>query len=243
MESTAPALFVIAGGGASVADVSGRTLLQRVTPDRVLARVFGVLEGMSMVALAIGSAVASVLVETIGIRGALAVTGALLPVAIAMASRPLLSIDRQALAPDERVIDLLRSLALFAPLPPPAMERLVANLVRIEVPAGTMVIREGERGDRSYVIVEGEADVTIATNKSRRRGPASTSARSLLRDTPRTATVTARTPLRLLALDREPFLQAVTGHPQSREAADKAATAYVEPPRHADEVPERELSD
>jgi MFS family permease len=226
----APALFVIAGAGASVADVSGRTLLQRVTSDSVLARVFGVLEGLSMVALAIGSAVASVLVETIGIRGALAVTGALLPVAIAIAWRPLLSIDRHAPAPDERVVELLRSLPLFAPLPPPAMERLVANLVPLEVPAGTKFIREGERGDRFYVIVEGEADVTIGGEHVSTKGPgAYVGEIALLRDTPRTATVAARTPLRLLALERKPFLQAVTGHPQSLEAADRSVSAYVEP--------------
>jgi hypothetical protein len=219
--TAAPALIAAAGAGRSVADVAGRTLLQRIAPDVVLARVFGALEGLSMISLAIGSAAASVLIEALGVDAALIVTGVVLPATLVLAWRRLLSIDREAAVPDEEVVSLLRGLPLFAPLPAPVIERLVANLVPLAVEPGTAFIVQGDAGDRFYLILDGEADVTVDGN------PVSVQSAgdyvgeiALLRDSPRTATVTARTPMRLLALEREPFLQAVTGHPQSREAAD-----------------------
>jgi len=220
----APVLFSIAGGGRSAADVVGRTLLQRVAPDEVLARVFGVLEGLAMLALALGSIGASILAETLGIRGALAVTGAFVPLVLLLLLQRLLRIDRHADAPDPERLRILLGSDIFAPLPPATLERLARNLEPVEASPGTDVIREGDRGDRVYVIVEGTADVSrdgahVATLED---GQAFGEI-ALLRDVPRTATVTAVTPLRLFALAREPFLEAVTGHPQSRRAADDLA--------------------
>jgi CRP-like cAMP-binding protein len=50
---------------------------------------------------------------------------------------------------------------------------------------------------------------------------------ALLGDVPRTATVTAKTPARLLAL-REAFLEAVTASPPSARAADAMVGARLE---------------
>jgi MFS family permease len=215
---TAPFLFAATGAGRSVSSVAGNTLLQRTTPDDVLSRVFGVFEGLAMFALAIGSVGASSLVGWLGIRGALVVAGAFVPATTLLLARPLLAIDRAAKAPDPEALALLRRLPIFAPLSAPAIERVMAHLVRLELPAGEVLIREGEEGDRFYVIVEGDVAAS--------RGGAHLADRhagdyigeiALMRDVPRTATVTALTDLRLLALDREPFLEAVTGYPQSRE--------------------------
>lgn len=223
---SAPVLFAAAGAGRSVGDVSGRTLLQRISPNDVLSRVFGVLEGLMMLALVVGSVGAAVLIEVSGVRTALVVVGAFLPIIILVSSGRLLSIDRSAEAPDAEILRLLRAIPFFAPLPAPAMERVMADLIATEAAAGDLLIREGDPGDRFYVIVEGTVEITRRGEHVSEQGPgAYVGEIALLRDVPRTASVTAKTPLRLLALEREPFLLAVTGHPVSHEAARAVATA------------------
>jgi MFS family permease len=222
----APILFAAAGAGRSVGDVSGRTLLQRITPNDVLSRVFGVLEGLTMLALVIGSVGAAVLIEVWGVQTALVVVGAFLPVVILLSSGRLLSIDRSAQAPDTEILRLLRGIPFFAPLPAPAMERVMRDVFTTEAAAGDRLIREGEPGDLFYVIVEGSVEITRGGEHVSEQGPgAYVGEIALLRDVPRTASVTAKTPLRLLALEREPFLLAVTGHPSSHEAARAVANA------------------
>jgi MFS family permease len=219
--TTAPVLLAASGAGRSLAYVAGSTLLQRIAPDEVLARVFGILEGLTMFALALGSVAASILIEAFGISTALVVVGAFVPAIVLLLWAPLLSIDRGAEAPDEEALALLRAIPIFAPLPAPAIERLLAHVGWITVPAGTIVIREGAVGDRFYVIGEGAVDITRGDRQLARRVPGDFFGEiALLRDVPRTATVTAVYPLRLLTLEREPFLEAVTGHPQSREHAE-----------------------
>ena len=84
----------------------------------------------------------------------------------------------------------------------------------LSVPAGTIVIRQGDEADRFYVIIAGEVEVT--QRQSSEAEPAVLRRMSageffgetgLLSGVPRTATVTALTELRLLALDRGPFLE------------------------------------
>jgi MFS family permease len=225
---SAPILFAAAGAGRSVGDVSGRTLLQRVTPNDVLSRVFGVLEGLTMLALVIGSVGAAALIETWGVQTALVVVGAFLPLVILLSSGRLLSIDRSARAPDDEILRLLRAIPFFAPLPAPAMERVSKDVFPLEVAAGDLLIREGDRGDLFYVIVDGEVEITRAGTLVSEQGPgAYVGEIALLRDVPRTASVIAKTPLRLLALEREPFLLAVTGHPGSHEAASAVTSARM----------------
>jgi MFS family permease len=220
--ASAPVLLGLSGAGWSVTDVAGRTLLQRVSPEEVLARIFGILEGIGMVALAIGSIAASLLVHAFGIRAALAITGVIVPVVLVVAGRRLLAIDRHAAAPDPHLLQLVRRIAIFAPLPAPAIERLLANLVRVDVPAGQVVIREGETGDRFYVIDHGDVEVTAGGAHVGRRGAGDYVGEiALLRDVPRTATVTAVTEVTLYALERDVFLAAVTGHSRSRDVAEE----------------------
>jgi CRP-like cAMP-binding protein len=117
-------------------------------------------------------------------------------------------------------LDLLRGISIFRPLPAPTLEQLARELREVHVPAGQEIIRQGDPGDLFYVVANGEVDVQVG---GRPLEPLRTGQFfgeiALLRDVPRTATVTARTDVDLLVLDRAHFIAAVTGHPESAEAA------------------------
>jgi CRP-like cAMP-binding protein len=133
----------------------------------------------------------------------------LLPVCALLVLRSVLAADTAILP----VVELarLRALPIFAPLAAPALEGLARALGAVEVAAGAIVIREGEPGDLFYVIADGELDVSAKGEHLRtlRRGDAFGEI-ALLRDVPRTATVTARTDVRLDTLDKKTFVAAVT---------------------------------
>jgi MFS family permease len=221
------ALLAVAGGARSTFDVAGRTLLQRVARPDLLARVFGLLEGMQMATLAVGSLLAPLLVWIGGLPLAFACVAALLPLFALAAGRSLLDIDRHATVPVVE-ISLLRSMPLFAQLPPPTLESIARSLEPMEVPAGVDVIRQGDHGDRFYVIADGEVDIVrdgrLAATHGRGVGFGEI---ALMYDVPRTATVTTRTDARLYALDAELFLVAVTGHTSLQRAARDLADARL----------------
>ena len=215
-------LFVF-GVGYTLVEVAANTLLQRLTPDHVLARVAGVVETLTGLALAFGSLAAGLLADAVGAEAALVATGALVPVSVALRRRRLARIEAGAPVA-EREYRLLRGHTIFAPLPVAEAEYLARAMQEARYGAGATVIVEGEPGDRFYLIAEGELDADEAGHYKRTMGPGDGFGEiALLRDVPRTATVTARTPAVLLSLDRDTFLQAVTGQPHSHRAAGRIA--------------------
>jgi hypothetical protein len=198
-------------------------MLQRVIPDEKLTRSLGVLESAYMGAEGLGAASAAVLIAWVGAEWTFVTCGALLPLAAFALGTRLRAVDVGARVPADD-LELLRGTALFEPLPPPALERLARNSVPVQVAAGGVVIREGEVGDRVYVIAEGETEVTSAGRQVARLGPGGYVGEiALLRDVPRTATVTATTDVRFLCLERDVFLRTMTGHEPARAAAHSAA--------------------
>jgi MFS family permease len=217
-------------------DVVGRTLLQRVAPDRMLTRVFGLLEGMQTAALAIGSVVAPVLIALAGGRGAFVVAGAGLVLATAALWRPLRRGDAVGVA-RPREVAMLRAEPIFAPLGPAALEQLAANLVPLHAHADSVVIRQGEPGQHFYLVVSGRLAVEIDGRQVRELAEGGSFGEiALLRNVPRTATVRALESSELMALERRAFLEAVTGQPASATAADEVVRRHLEPESSGEEV-------
>lgn len=224
----APLLVAVAGTGLAVMEVAGRTILQRAVPNEVLARVFGVLEGLDMWALGAGSLLVTLVVTVAGLEGSVMSFAALLPLIIALSWPALSALDRRTRVPSD-VIDLLGGLRLFGALHPAAIEGLARAATRREVPAGVTLIREGAHGDLFYVIESGAVSAWKGERLLRRmanRGD-SFGEIALLHDIPRTATIRVEEPATLLAISRNDFLTAVNGTPAVALEAARVAQARL----------------
>jgi MFS family permease len=221
------ALLTVAGAARALLDVATRSLLQRSVPAESLGQIFGLLEGLTMAGLAVGSLLVPLLVHLGGSRLALLGVAAVLPLAAAAGGRALFGLDAQAPVPVVQIA-LLRSIPLFAELPAPAVEGLAAALTPAEVPAGAVLIRQGEPGDAYYAIAAGQLDVLQDGRFLRRCGRGEGVGEiALLRAVPRTASIIAHTDATVYGLAREPFLTAVLGHAATQRQADSIADARL----------------
>ena len=221
------ALLVVAGASQTVLDVSNRILLQRSVPPQLIGQVFAILEGLQEAGWALGALLVPLLVYLGGSRLALLGVAALLPLAAAVGGRGLLRLDAEAPVPVVEIA-LLRSLPLFAELPGPTIEELAASLTPVELSANTVLIRQGDPGDAYYAIAVGELDVEQDGHFLRRCGRGEGVGEiALLHSIPRTATVVAHSAATVYELDREPFLAAVLGHPQTYGEASRIAGAHL----------------
>ncbi len=218
-------LLAIVGAANSIEDVAGFTLLQRIIPNEMLTRVLGLIWGLAMGAVAIGSIAAPAVVRAIGPRSAFLVVGSILPLLMIITYRRLVEIDR-AVAPSAEQ-DLVDRVPMFAPLSLATKERVASSLVPISVSAGELVIRAGDEGDRFYIVGDGELDIDAGGRHSTAHAADYFGEIALLRNVPRTATVMAVVDSQLYALQRDDFLGAVTGHRAAQAAGDAVADARL----------------
>jgi len=200
-------------------DVNMDTIVQRITPDAVMGRVFGALEACVISTMALGAFLMPGLLHLWSLRVSLAVVG-LGVTALALPFLPRMrSLDARLTAPAG--LELLRAVPMFIPLTPATVEGLARKLVRVPARAGEVVLTEGAESDRFFIIESGVVEVTHDGAVLRREGPGEFFGEiGLLRDVPRTATVTAVEDTVLMVLDREEFLAAVTGQSDAFRAAD-----------------------
>jgi MFS family permease len=203
-------LVVISGAARAFVDVAGRTLLHRNVAEHVMARVFGVQEAVLTGGLAIGAALAPLVIAVAGTQTAFAVTGAVLLVPALLALPTLRALDRTGVTAAEKIA-LLRRLTLFAPLALPDLERLALSSERCPVAAGETLIVQGALGDCFYAVESGRYRVDKDGAAVADLGPGDYFGEiALLSDVPRTASVVCTAPGDVIVMDRDLFLSAMT---------------------------------
>lgn len=199
-----PAPFACSAG-VGVADVvvlvTGTTILQNSTPRDILARAFTAFEAALVAAMLVGALAAGPLLRFLGPRGA--------TLTFALAGGLVLLLALPLFRPLERVLAIrvfLRRVPLLEGLSRQYLDDLAPSVEVMRVPAGTVIVREGEPGDRLYIIQSGEVEVSVAGQVVRTVGPADYFGEvALLRDVPRTASVRASRPAALCVMDRSAF--------------------------------------
>lgn len=226
-----PELLVVAAGlfvfgiGYTFVETAAATLLARLVPDHLLGRVGGVLEATTAAGLAAGALAGGLLAGAVGPDAGFMAMALLVP-AVALLAMPRLRRVAASATPPVREYELLRSHPIFAPLPVAETERLALALQEVPFADGDVVIRAGDPGDRFFLIAEGHVTVVPSERPARRLGPGEGLGEiALLRNVPRSATVTGDGDGLLLALERDTFLAAVASVPPAGRAAHRIAEA------------------
>jgi len=222
------ALFamVVIGVANATYDVALFTILQRGCSNDDRSPVMSVLEAVIGLGAVSGSLLAPVLLLIFGNRLGLIVAGAILPI-LAAVMYWRIGREEEITVVDERLIELLRQVPAFAELPMTAVERVAAGLEPLTAGEGSVLMTQGEPGDRFIVIASGEVEVTVDGRPIHRlaRG-AGVGEIALLRRSPRTATVTAVTDVTGYSVDAPTFLAAVAG-PSAAAVTERMAQANL----------------
>jgi MFS family permease len=232
-DAIVPALvaMAVASVGSLVVEVTSTTIFQRIVPDRIRGRALGAIATVSTLAYAAGSFLLPVLADPgyLGAAPVLAGSGALVVLAgivgVALVGKTGIAGPTAELA---AAATHVAALPLFAGVPSGRVGAAFAHAEELAVAAATVVVREGDPADRFYVILDGTFAVTQrqSTRLGMYAGPGSPAGPSkrlrtmgrdevfgelgLLNAAPRSATVTAETDGRLLAVEAAVFLELVT---------------------------------
>jgi CRP-like cAMP-binding protein len=137
------------------------------------------------------------------------VLGALVPVVVLGVAPMLRRVDDGVSVP-WWAVECLKGSSVFTRLSVRDCETLAATAIRRDLDEGVQVIVEGDHGDACYLIIDGSVAVSRASNQvAVLEAGGYFGEIALLRDIPRTATVTTLEPTRLLEVDRDDFLAVV----------------------------------
>jgi predicted MFS family arabinose efflux permease len=216
-------LLTVEGAGSIVLDVMTVTMLQRLLRKEVTARVFGVLDSLSVAGILLGSLLAPPLVNAIGLKTTLIGVGALLPLVAAALFPRVRALDRQAadrMRETAADVDVLSSLPVFEGAQRHSLEILARALAEQTVEAGETVITEGEPAEDFYVVRSGSYEVLSAGETGSVPRVINTLGEGdyfgeigLVEGIPRTATVRAATGGVVYRISGPDFLDAVNESP------------------------------
>jgi len=116
-------------------------------------------------------------------------------------------------------VELLRRVPLFAGIEPAKLKLLAYTSDVVTYHAGQVLFRRGDVGDAAYVIINGDAEVSITTDTgdipvAQLRDGDLVGEIAILCDTPRTATITAKSELKTLRIRKEQFFELLRQFPE-----------------------------
>jgi MFS family permease len=209
----AAVLQVASGVGMIIVDVLAITSLQRDLAGDVLSRVLGIFDTLVLGAILLASLAAGILLAHADVSAALIAVGVGIPVIGLIGLPVLLRADRTSAAVAERLrprVALLSELDLLADADQSTLERLAKAAEEVVIPAGGVVIREGDEADALWILTRGELSVHVGGPEARELAPVTAPGYvgeiGLLRGIPRTATVQVSQDSTLLRIDGQDFL-------------------------------------
>jgi hypothetical protein len=222
---------MVRGAGTLVVDVLAVSALQRALPRDLLARVFGALNALLLLAVLVGSVVAAPLID-LGLSTTLWFSGLVVPAACLLGWPVLNRIDRAAVARRAELeprLKLLENCDLFADVSAGGIDELAEAALELPVDSGQVVVREGGAADAFYVIIDGQFSVTSQGEHGTGSPLGHLTAGDyfgeigLLEHMSRTATVTSMSRGKLLKIDEDAFLTALTEFAPSPALLDGAS--------------------
>jgi predicted MFS family arabinose efflux permease len=211
-------IVAIEGAAVIVADVVFITMLQRSVSGDVLGRVFGIMDSLMVGGILVGTVLAPVIVHVFGLEAAMVAAGGLVLLITVLAFPRARAVDRETAARATELQDkvaLLERTEIFEGAARPTLEALAAATTVDLVPAGTILIREGDPADDLFVIVSGTVRVSTREESLGELGPGDHFGEiGVLKHLPRTATVTAMTDCELYRIAGDDFLRAISEAPR-----------------------------
>jgi len=206
-------LQVLAGAGMIVIDILAVTALQRDLPRDRLSRVLGLVDALILAASLVGSVGSAALLRATSLSTTLLAVGFGFSVVTVLCCRPLLSADRRSAANYAQLatrVEQLEALDLLAAAARPSLERMALAATEQTVPAGQVVLQQGDPADALWVVLAGTLEVALDGVRVNQVTTGDYVGEiGLLHGRPRTASVIARTPCTLLKIPADDFAAAL----------------------------------